>query len=151
LADGGTLTDDGFVGRLRGSMGRRPVEEQLQPRIVRDEQRLRQADLQTVGVLREQAFSTNNVWVGVVTTEPGGMSGWHHHGDHDTYAYVVSGSKRIEYWQGGARSLTAGPGDFIHLPRGLMHREGNPSTEVSRSIALRLGSGPPTINVEGPP
>ena len=126
------------------------MEERIQPRIVRDEERLRQIDLQTAGLLREQVFSTDGVWVGVVTTVPGDMSAWHHHGDHDTYAYLVSGSKRIEYGPGGAESLTARPGDFIHLPRGLVHREGNPSDEVSRSIAMRLGSGPPTINVEGP-
>jgi len=87
----------------------------------------------------------------MVTTEPGEMSAWHHHGDHDTYAYVVSGLKRIEYGPGGTRSLIAGPDDFIHLPKGFMHREGNPSGELSRSIAFRLGSGPATINVEGPP
>jgi uncharacterized RmlC-like cupin family protein len=125
--------------------------EPLQPEVVRDEQRLRLPGLQTAGVLREQAFSTDDAWVGVVITEPGAMSAWHHHGDHETYAYVVSGSKRIEYGPGGAQSLTAGPGDLIHLPQGLMHREGNPSGEVSRSIAFRMGSGPATINVEGPP
>jgi uncharacterized RmlC-like cupin family protein len=127
------------------------MAEELEPVIVRDEQRLRQTDQQTPGVLREQAFSTDDVWIGLVTTEPGDMSAWHHHGDHDTYAYVVSGRKLIEYGPGGTRSLSAEPGDFIHLPKGLIHREGNPSTEVSRSIASRLGSGPPTINVDGPP
>ena len=127
------------------------MEEQNQPRVVRDGQRLRDPDQQTPGVLREQAFSTDDVWVGVVTTEPGDMSAWHHHGDHDTYAYVVSGTKRIEYGPGDTQSLTAEPGDFVHLPKGLIHREGNPSEEVSRSIAFRLGIGPATINVEGPP
>ena len=127
------------------------MEEHLQPRVLRAQHRLRRAALQTAGVHREQAFSTDEVWVGIVTTEPGEMSAWHHHGDHDTYAYVVSGLKRIEYGPGGARSLIAGPDDFIHLPKGLMHREGNPSGERSRSIAFRLGSGAATINVEGPP
>jgi len=127
------------------------MAEHIQPSIVRDGQRLRDADEQTPGVLRERAFSADDVWIGVVTTEPGDISAWHHHGDHDTYAYVVSGTKRIEYGPGGAQSLTAGPGDFVHLPKGLIHREGNPSEEVSRSIASRLGSGPPTINVDGPP
>ncbi len=67
------------------------MEEHLQPRVVRAQQRVRQAALQTAGVLREQAFFTDDVWIGIVTTEPGAMSAWHHHGDHDTYAYVVSG------------------------------------------------------------
>ena len=71
-----------------------PMDEQLQPKVVRAQQRLRQAALQTDGVFREQAFSTDDAWVGIVTTEPGEMSAWHHHGDHDTYAYVVSGLKR---------------------------------------------------------
>jgi uncharacterized RmlC-like cupin family protein len=127
------------------------MEEELRPTIVRAPQRSGQAALQTVGVFREQAFSTDDVWVGIVTTEPGEMSAWHHHGDHETYAYVVSGSKRIEYGPGGALSIVAGPDDFIHLPAGLVHREGNPSAEVSRSIAFRLGSGLATINLEGPP
>ena len=125
--------------------------EHLQPKVVRAQQRLWQAAQQTDGVVREHAFSTEGVWVGIVTTEPGEMSAWHHHGDHDTYAYVVSGLKRIEYGPGGTRSLIAGPDDFIHLPKGLMHREGNPSGELSRSIAFRVGRGPATINVEGPP
>jgi uncharacterized RmlC-like cupin family protein len=60
------------------------MENQLQPRVVPVQQRLQQAHLQTAGVLREQAFSTEDVWVGLVTTEPGEMSAWHHHGDHDT-------------------------------------------------------------------
>jgi uncharacterized RmlC-like cupin family protein len=128
-----------------------PMEEHLQPRVVQAQQRVRQAALQTAGVLREQAFSTDDVWIGIVTTEPGAMSAWHHHGDHDTYAYVVSGLKRIEYGPGGTASLVARPDDFIHLPKGLMHRGGNPSEEGSYSIAFRLGRGPATINVEGPP
>lgn len=127
------------------------MEEQLQPRLVQAHERLRPAEQQTSGVLREQAFTSQDVWVGVVTTEPGEMSAWHHHGDHDTYAYVVSGSKRIEYGPGGTRTLIAGPDAFIHVPKGLVHREGNPSEEVSRSIAFRMGTGPATINVEGPP
>ena len=137
--------------QARASDDGRPMEEHLQPRVVQAQQRVRQAALQTAGVLREQAFSTDDVWIGIVTTEPGAMSAWHHHGDHDTYAYVVSGLKRIEYGPGGTASLVARPDDFIHLPKGLMHREGNPSEEVSYSIAFRLGSGPETINVEGPP
>jgi hypothetical protein len=35
---------------------------------VRAQQRPQQAALQTAGVLREQAFSTEDVWVGIVTT-----------------------------------------------------------------------------------
>ena len=128
--------------QIEASMTGAPMDEHLQPRVVPAQHRLRQAALQTDGVLREQAFSTGDVWVGIVTTEPGEMSAWHHHGDHDTYAYVVSGLKRIEYGPGGTRSLIAGPDDFIHLPKGLMHRESNPSGELSRSIRVSAGEWP---------
>jgi uncharacterized RmlC-like cupin family protein len=127
------------------------MQEQLQPTVVRAHEREDHAALQTAGVLREQAFSADDVWVGVVTTQPGDMSAWHHHGDHETYAYVVSGLKRIEYGPEGTRSVVAGPDEFIHVPVGLIHREGNPSGALSRSIAFRLGRGPATINVDGPP
>lgn len=127
------------------------MDKPNQPTVIGAHERLRHADLQTAGVHREQAFSTHEAWVGVVTTAPGEMSAWHHHGDHDTYSFVVSGLKRIEYGLDGNQSLVAGPDDFIHVPKGLIHREGNPSGEVSRSIAFRQGSGPATINVEGPP
>ena len=126
------------------------MEEHLQPTIVRAQDRVREAALQTTGVLREQAFAADDAWVGVVTTEPGEMSAWHHHGDHETFAYVMSGLKRIEYGPSGTRSLTAAPGDFIHLPKSLLHREGNPSGDLSRSIAFRVGTGPATINVDRP-
>jgi uncharacterized RmlC-like cupin family protein len=126
------------------------MEEHLQPTLVRAQDRVREAALQTAGVFREQAFVADGAWVGVVTTEPGEMSAWHHHGDHETYAYVVSGFKRIEYGPSGTRSLTAAPGDFIHVPKGLLHREGNPSGDLSRSIAFRVGTGPVTINVDRP-
>lgn len=127
------------------------MEEHPHPTVVRTQHRVRQAAFQTIGLLREEAFSTDDVWVGIVITQPGEMSAWHHHGEHDTYAYVLSGLKRIEYGPGGAESLVAGPDDFIHLPKGLPHREGNPSKDVSRSIAFRLGGGSATINLEGPP
>jgi uncharacterized RmlC-like cupin family protein len=123
------------------------MQDQLEPALVQAHQ-LRQASIQTPGVLREQAFSADDIWVGIVTTQPSEMSAWHHHGDHDTYAYMVSGLKRIEYGPGGTQSIVARPGDFVHLPKGLVHREGNPSGEVSRSIAFRLGSGPATVNIE---
>ena len=37
------------------------MEEHLQARVVQPQQRVRQAALQTAGVLREQAFSTDDV------------------------------------------------------------------------------------------
>ena len=36
------------------------------------------------------------LWSGRVLTDPGATSGWHHHGAHDTVAYVVAGVFAVE-------------------------------------------------------
>jgi uncharacterized RmlC-like cupin family protein len=46
--------------------------------------------------------------------------------------------------------VEAGPGDFLHVPKGAIHREGNPADEESHIIVVRAGRGPSVINVDGP-
>jgi uncharacterized RmlC-like cupin family protein len=104
----------------------------------------------TPGKVREQAIAVHGLWSGLVRTEPGVASGWHHHGDHDTAVYVVEGTVRIEFGPDGARSVDAGPGDFIHIPQHVVHREVNAGTTPSQEIITRSGTGPLTINVDGP-
>src|SRR4051812_29660928 len=36
----------------------------------------------TPGMVREQAIAIDGLWSGYVRTDPGMVSGWHHHGDH---------------------------------------------------------------------
>jgi uncharacterized RmlC-like cupin family protein len=102
------------------------MQEDSQPTIVHAGDRLKDAHSQTAGMVREMPFSTDELWVGVVTTAAGEMSAWHHHGDHRTYAYVASGMKRIEYGPGGGQSIVAGPGDFIHSSEGPGASRGKP-------------------------
>jgi uncharacterized RmlC-like cupin family protein len=104
----------------------------------------------TPGMRRETAVSTERLWSGVVTTAPGGASGWHHHGDHDTAIYVVSGAVRLESGPGGTEVIEAGPGDFIEVPPWSVHREVNPGRAASRLVVVRAGAGAPTVNVDGP-
>ena len=104
----------------------------------------------TPGKVREEAIAVEGLWSGLVRTEPGVASGWHHHGDHDTSVYVIQGSVRIEFGPGGSRSADAGPGDFVHIPRHLVHREVNVGSTPSQEIITRSGTGPVTVNVEGP-
>jgi uncharacterized RmlC-like cupin family protein len=61
------------------------------PRAIVPAQRTIAAGPGTPGMVREQAFAGEDRWVGVVRTDPGVRSGWHHHGDTDTYFYVLSG------------------------------------------------------------
>jgi quercetin dioxygenase-like cupin family protein len=99
-------------------------------------------------MLREEAFARENLWIGVVRAEPQQLTGWHHHGDWDTYAYVLSGTLRLESGPSGIDRAEAAAGDFLFIPGNTVHREGSggPGFEA---IAIRLGSGPILFNVEG--
>ena len=121
-----------------------------QPRAIGSAQRTVAAGPATPGMVREQAFASDDRWVGVVRTEPGVRSGWHHHGDTDTYFYVLSGAMELEFGPGGRDRLRVGAGDFVHVPQGLIHREGTPPDEPAEVAVVRIGSGAPVVNVEGP-
>lgn len=78
------------------------------------------------------------------------VSGWHHHGGYESTIYVLSGALRMEFGPAGTEVLDAGPGDFLYVARGAVHRESNPSGEDSQIVVVRSGSGEPVVNVEGP-
>jgi uncharacterized RmlC-like cupin family protein len=104
----------------------------------------------TPGKVREQAIAVDGLWSGFVRTEPGVTSGWHHHGDHDTSTYVIHGTVRVEFGPGGAQAADAEAGDFVHIPKHVVHRESNRGSTPSQEIVSRSGTGPLTVNVEGP-
>ena len=104
----------------------------------------------TPGMVREEALSTGGMWAGFVRTESGSTSGWHHHGDYESSIYVVTGQVRMEFGPGGAEVVDARPGDFLYVPPGAVHREGNPGDDEAHLIVVRAGSGPAVINVDGP-
>jgi uncharacterized RmlC-like cupin family protein len=104
----------------------------------------------TRGMDRQQALTTDRVWAGFVRTEPGMVSGWHHHGDHQSVIYVLTGALRMEFGPGGAETTQAGPGDFLLVPEGAVHRESNPTSEPADVIVVRAGTGGSNVNVDGP-
>jgi len=112
------------------------------------------ADLQvadpTPGAQRQRAFESRGLWAGVVDTEPGVASGWHHHGDNESSLYVVAGTMRLEFGPGGESVVDAQEGDFVHVPAGVVHRESNPGAVTTRAVIARAGQGVPTVNVDGP-
>jgi uncharacterized RmlC-like cupin family protein len=99
---------------------------------------------------REEAFATGSMWAGLLKTEPGMVSGWHHHGDHQTAIYVLSGALVMESGPGGSMVLQAGPGDFLFVPPSVVHRESNPSQEEAMAVIVRAGTGEVVVNVDGP-
>jgi len=104
----------------------------------------------TPGMQRLAAFAVDGLWAGLVHTEPGATSGWHHHGEHETSLYVVAGRLRVSYGPDGAEAVEGGRGDFLHVPAWTVHREANPTDEVSTAVIARAGRGAPTVNVDGP-
>lgn len=115
---------------------------------------VRSADLveadPTPGMTRRRAFHAGNLWAGLVHTEPGASSGWHHHGAHETSLYVVAGSMRLESGPGGRSVVDAVSGDFVHVPAYAVHRESNASADPSTAVIARAGTGEPTVNVDAP-
>jgi uncharacterized RmlC-like cupin family protein len=105
---------------------------------------------QTVGMQREELVSTHNAWVGMVQTEPGFTSGWHHHGDYDTYVYVISGELKLDFGEAGKESCVAKAGEVAFIPGDTVHRESNPSTEKQVLFGVRVGQGAPVFNVDSP-
>ena len=110
----------------------------------------RQPTPATPGMVREAAYPGSDRWAGSVRTEPGMISGWHHHGGWDTYVYVVRGKVRLEFGPNGSDTVEAGPGDFMHVPAHMVHREGNPSDHVADLVVFRVGRGEIVVNVDGP-
>jgi uncharacterized RmlC-like cupin family protein len=104
----------------------------------------------TPGMDRFTAVASDRMWAGGARTEPRMVSGWHHHGDHESAIYVLSGALRMEFGPGGTETFDAGPGDFIFVPRGAIHRESNPTDEPADIVVVRAGEGGSVFNVEGP-
>lgn len=104
----------------------------------------------TPGMAREEAITADGMWAGFVRTAAGAVSGWHHHGAYSTSIYVITGGLRMESGRGGTSVVEAGPGDFLYVPPGAVHRESNPAETESHIVVVRAGQGPPTINVDGP-
>ena len=104
----------------------------------------------TAGMLRREAFAGEDFWIGTATTEPDAVSGWHHHGDHESYIYCAAGVLRIESVGREPVTFDAHAGDFVHIPARLVHRESNPSQEEQCLIVARTGTGPVVINVDAP-
>lgn len=104
----------------------------------------------TPGVLRQRAFDNGSVWIGRIRNSAHQMSGWHVHPGHDTYAYCVDGRFVVEFGPGGSESISFEPGDFGLIPRGLVHREGNPAGDPNEGLVFRVGQGPVVVNLGGP-
>ncbi len=102
-------------------------------------------------ISRHLAFKGEGFLVVHARTNPGAVSGWHHHGDYDVYGCVVSGAVSFEHGPDGKDATSVGKGDFFRVPARTVHRDVNPSGSEGQEVILFLqGSGPMVVNVEGP-
>ena len=117
-------------------------------RVIRDAELL-EAD-PTPGMLRRRAFEVPGLWAGQVVTEPGAVSGWHHHDSNSSMLYVVQGVLRLEC-EGIEGWVDAVAGDYVRVPAFTVHRESNPGRQPSLAVIARAGTGIPTVNVPHAP
>ena len=102
----------------------------------------------TPGISREKAFESSRVLVSRTRLDRGAVSGWHHHGTHELYGFMVSGRIRLEYGPSGRKAATVDAGDFFHVPPGLVHRDVNPDRAHELVVVnILVGSGVPVVNV----
>jgi mannose-6-phosphate isomerase-like protein (cupin superfamily) len=104
---------------------------------------------QTPGIRRQQAFVADDRWIGYIRTTPGEWSGWHHHGETDTYFYVLRGGLEFEL-RAEDTTISVGPGDFAHMPAGVVHRERTAPGPGGEAVLVRIGRGPAVVNVDDP-
>jgi hypothetical protein len=69
---------------------------------------------------------------------------------YDTCTYVVTGSLRMESGPGGANVVQAGSGDFLHVPKGAIHRDSNRATRRPSSSWYDAGTAQPWSTSTGP-
>ena len=106
----------------------------------------------TPGQPRKTAFETEGLWAGVTTViAKDTTSQWHHHADHDSVMYVLSGGIRVDWGEQGEKSFEMGPGDFAFFKRGVIHcAQVIGDCETCSFVAVRVGEGETVINVDGP-
>jgi quercetin dioxygenase-like cupin family protein len=120
-----------------------------QPSVVRADARSAATNL-PANSFGEEAFRHDGAWVGYLRLPPGATSGWHHHGEWDSYACVLEGVLRWEHGPGGADAIEIAAGDTGHMPAWAVHRDVSAGDRDLVMVLFRAGHGEITIDVAGP-
>ncbi len=102
----------------------------------------------TPGITRETAFAHERAVMMTARVEADVISGWHHHGDRQTFGYVVRGRVGFDFGPGGREHVDVARGGFFHVPARLVHREVN--DEPSEVVLVFVGDGPVVVNLDAP-
>jgi uncharacterized RmlC-like cupin family protein len=124
-------------------------------RVIRAEQRTI-TTTQTTNMRRETAIEPEaeaagpQLWMGLVTTPPGAVSGWHHHGACVSGIYIVSGRARFSWGSSGRERAEVGPGDFLAVAPEAIHQEEALDDEPLVMVVARGAAGVLVVNMAGP-
>src|SRR5688572_8676893 len=121
----------------------------MRPELIRRADRRPASGLPS-GSIGMEAFSDPGAWVGFIDLPAGATSGWHHHGEWDSYACVLSGVLRWEFGEGGADAIEVAAGDTGRMPATVVHRDVSAGHEPLSMILFRAGEGELTFSVDGP-
>ena len=101
-------------------------------------------------IVRQELLTSEGSRAESVHTAPGTASPWHHHGDYDTYIYGVDGQIRVEYGPGGKQAVEVTSDSMGFVPKHVVHREVTSGEHGGHVFLVRVGTGQPVFNVEGP-
>jgi quercetin dioxygenase-like cupin family protein len=113
--------------------------------------------LHAPGITHEVAFEEalppvpgQRVLVQRTYNEPGELSDWHVHPNYTTYGYQLTGQLLVEYGPAGSRKIECEAGDFVRIPASCIQREGAIGVTPRSGIGVRIGSGQPVVDLDGP-
>jgi uncharacterized RmlC-like cupin family protein len=87
------------------------------------------ADMERAVAVSGRTVGSVGLSSSVVTTQAGGTSRVHHHGECETSIYVMSGLARFTWGRTGVEeAFEATAGDIVYIPAGELHVEENAST-----------------------
>src|SRR5689334_2042993 len=109
------------------------------------------AGYSTQGIVRRKAFEFENAIISQSQIAPGAISGWHHHGAHHLYGYIVSGRLQLEYILKHREIASLDARYFFHVQPQLVHRDINRNKDHDVLVVnILIGTGPAVTNVDSP-
>lgn len=117
----------------------------------RDAKTAQTPGMERVAGIAKSTVSSQTIWMGEVTTQPGFRSGAHHHGEVESALYCLSGAFRFRWGANLEHSAEGKAGDFIFVPPHVVHQEINTSATEPLVFILARGSQENlVVNVEIP-
>ena len=80
----------------------------------------------------------SKIWMGMVTLQPNGRTGAHHHDTHEVAVYVSKGRSRIRWGEHLEYATEVSSGDFVYFAPEVPHEELNPDpNEAVEFVVVR--------------